>query len=504
LKIVVAILTACVLSSAAHAAPAQRADGYRGIWYSNQPTGDEYRYKYSGGFATYPQQHAPIAVYSAAANKTFFCYGGATGKPKELASMVSYFDHATGQVPRPRVVLVKKTDDAHENPTLQIDDAGHLWIFCNSHGPANNSYIFRSVKPHSIAEFEQLARTNFSYSQPWFLPGEGFLFLHTRYASGRRLLHWMTSANKPPLPLGEGRGERSYPLPEGEGLSRWSTPALLAAVENGHYQISTRRGNLVATAFNYHPTKGGLNARTNLYYLETSDMGNIWRTASGESVATPITEKLNAALVFDYESMAWEGEAPAEPRARNGSAGVSPSQTRHKLVYLKDINFDSAGRPVILYLTSGGYAPGPANDPREWWSAHWTSDSWQRRRFTTSDHNYDFGSLYIERDQWRIIAPTDPGPQPYGAGGEMVMWTSRDEGRNWTKLRQLTRDSKLNHGYARRPVNAHPQFYALWADGNPLERSESHLYFTDREGSGVWRLPAHMDKELSQPETVTN
>ena len=52
------------------------ADGYRGIWYSNQPTGDEYVYKYSGGFATYPQQHAPIAIYSARAGKTFFCYGG--------------------------------------------------------------------------------------------------------------------------------------------------------------------------------------------------------------------------------------------------------------------------------------------------------------------------------------------------------------------------------------------------------------------------------------------
>jgi hypothetical protein len=32
-------------------------DGYRGIWYFNQPSHDEYVYKYSGGFATYPQQH---------------------------------------------------------------------------------------------------------------------------------------------------------------------------------------------------------------------------------------------------------------------------------------------------------------------------------------------------------------------------------------------------------------------------------------------------------------
>ena len=36
----------------------EKADGYRGIWYSNQPTGDEYVYKYSGGLATYPQQHS--------------------------------------------------------------------------------------------------------------------------------------------------------------------------------------------------------------------------------------------------------------------------------------------------------------------------------------------------------------------------------------------------------------------------------------------------------------
>ena len=36
-------------------------DGYRGIWYMNQPVKGPYAYKYSGGFATYPQQHVPIA-----------------------------------------------------------------------------------------------------------------------------------------------------------------------------------------------------------------------------------------------------------------------------------------------------------------------------------------------------------------------------------------------------------------------------------------------------------
>jgi hypothetical protein len=448
----VGLVGTLLIGDVVRSAPADRADGYRGIWYSNQATSDEYHYKYSGGFATYPQQHVPIAIYSSAANKTFFCYGGSTGKPKELACMVSYFDHATGQVPRPRVVLVKKTDDAHENPTLSIDDTGHMWLFCNSHGPASNSYIFRSLAPYSIDEFEQITRRNFSYSEPWFVPGKGFLFLHTRYTNGRRLLHWMTSV--------DGR--------------EWSSPALLSAVEMGHYQISNRHGSRVATAFNYHPTKGGLNARTNLYYLETPDMGKTWRTAAGKVVATPVTDKHNDALVFDYEA-------------------------EHKLVYLKDINFDAVGRPVILYLTSGGYAPGPANDPREWFTAHWTGESWQRRPFATSDHNYDFGSLYIEKNLWRIIAPTDPGPQPYGAGGEMVMWTSRDKGRTWTKEKQLTHGSRFNHTYARRPVDANPQFYALWADGNPIEPSESRLYFTDRDGSHVWQLPTHMVGAFEKP-----
>ncbi len=50
--------------------------GYRGIWYMNQPSGDEYVYKYSGGLGTYCAKHKPFAVYCPQVDKTFFCYGG--------------------------------------------------------------------------------------------------------------------------------------------------------------------------------------------------------------------------------------------------------------------------------------------------------------------------------------------------------------------------------------------------------------------------------------------
>ncbi|MBX7165717.1 MAG: BNR repeat-containing protein [Pirellulales bacterium] len=429
-------------------------DGYRGIWYSNQETHDEYVYKYSGGMATYPQQHAPIAIYAEAVNKTFFVYGGTETTRQRLLHMVSYYDHATGTVPRPRILLDKQTIDAHDNPTLSIDGDGYLWIFSNAHGTARDSYIHRSAQPFAIDRFERVATTNFSYSQPWYVPGQGFLFLHTRYVSGMRRLFWMTSA--------EGRD--------------WSEPQPLAQVALGHYQISTAERGRVATALNYHPRPGGLNARTNLYYLETSDFGHSWQTAGGEPVILPLREAKNPALVRDYQD---EG----------------------RLVYLKDVRLDERGRPVILHLVSRGYAPGPANDPRTWRIARWDGAAWSFHDVTTSDHNYDFGSLDLGADgTWTLVAPTEPGPQPYGTGGQMVLWTSGDRGATWHRMKQLTHADDCNHSYARRPIGARDDFFALWADGDARKPSPSRLYYTDRAGTHVWQLPEPMTAPEARPE----
>lgn len=82
----------------------------------------------------------------------------------------------------------------------------------------------------------------------------------------------------------------------------------------------------------------------------------------------------------------------------------------------------------------------------------------------------------------------------------MVMWTSSDEGATWKQAKQLTRGSTRNHTYARRPLHAHPAFYTLWADGNGRGPSESAIYFTDRDGTKVWRLPMTMPGDFVKPE----
>ncbi|HUT09376.1 MAG TPA: BNR-4 repeat-containing protein [Thermoguttaceae bacterium] len=440
-------------------------DGYRGIWYFNQPSGDAYVYKYSGGLGTYCAKHQPFAVYCQKVNKTFFCYGGTTkNSDQELVHMVSYYDHATGMVPRPTILLNKRTSDAHDNPVISIDGQGHVWIFSTSHGRSRPSYIHRSKRPYDIDAFELVPATrepagqdvpitNFSYMQAWHVPTRGFVCFFTRYNDpAQRTSFFMTS-------------------PDGV---RWSEWLRLAAIDWGHYQISTASARKAAAVCNFHPEGKGLNWRTNLYYMETADWGKSWQSAGGDPLALPLNQPDNPALVHDYRA-----------------DGLN--------VYLKDVRLDADDRPVILYLTSRGYESGPQNDPRTWTTACWTGRRWEIRPVTTSDNNYDMGSLYLESDgRWRIIAPTEPGPQPYNPGGEIAMWQSGDRGGSWQKVKQLTHDSPRNHTYVRRPVDAHPDFYALWADGHGREPSPSTLYFCDRQGN-VSVLPREMPEDFARP-----
>lgn len=443
----------------------QPADGYRGIWYFNQKSGDEYVYKYSGGLGTYCAKHKPFAIYAPAANKTFFCYGGATpANNRQLVHCVSYYDHATGMVPRPTILLDKQTDDAHDNPVISIDDEGFIWIFSTSHGRSRPSYIHKSRKPYRVDAFDRIDATylqddrpvpltNFSYMQAWHVADKGFMCFFTRYGDPAKRTNMFMSSR--------------------DGVN-WSSWQRLAAIEWGHYQISAVGKNKVGAAFNFHPAGKGLNWRTNLYYIESLDAGATWQTVAGSPLELPLTNAANAALIHDYRA-------------------------EELNIYLKDIRYDQRDRPVILFVSSRGYASGPQNNPRTWKTARWNGNSWEIHPVTTSDNNYDTGALQLGADgTWRIIGPTDPGPQRYNPGGEMVMWLSRDQGKTWTVNKKLTSGSPMNHTYARQSVDAHPDFVAIWADGHGRQPSESRLYFCNQDGD-VFMLPPEMDQPYVKP-----
>jgi len=151
------LVIAGALPSAAGSAPARRIDGYKGIWFELGQK-SEYGDKYSGGLGTYTANHAPMAVYSATADKTFFVYGGTPAKDqRSLLAMISYYDHKTGQVPRPVVVMDKSpVNDPHDNPALNIDRHGHLWVFVSGRGRTRPGAIYRSTEPYRIDSFEKI------------------------------------------------------------------------------------------------------------------------------------------------------------------------------------------------------------------------------------------------------------------------------------------------------------------------------------------------------------
>ena len=290
----------------------------------------------------------------------------------------------------------------------------------------------------------------------------------------------MTHYDRGVLKYGSNKPRRTISFITSKDGINWSALTDIAAVEEGHYQTSGQYKNKIGTSFNFHPDTehgSGLDYRTNLYYIETSDYGKSWTNAGGDTVALPITKKKNMALIHDYHK-----------------EGLN--------VYINDVSFDTQGNPVIFYITSKGPSPGPANGPYSWHVAHWNEEKWNLYNVTTSDHNYDMGSLYTEDDkQWRIIGPAEHGPQLYCTGGEMFFWISDDQGKNWHKGAMITENSAHNHSYARRPVSANEKFYSFWADGNGLRPSASSLYFCTKSGS-LFRLPGSMPFPTGKPEQL--
>ncbi|WP_422083302.1 BNR-4 repeat-containing protein [Ulvibacterium sp.] len=434
-----------------------KINGYRGIWFElNQ----KYAYgdKYSGGLGTYTAKHIPLAVYSPKADKTFFVYGGTTNKDKRrLLCMIGSFDHKTLTVNRPTVVYDKMVvDDPHDNPVLSIGDDDHIWVFVSGRGTKRKGIKLRSVKPLSTEKFLIVTEEEFTYPQVWSTDN-GFFHFFTKY-TGVRELYFETSA--------DGR--------------TWSPTQKLAGIpsgennRSGHYQVSGsfKEGKKLATFFNRH-NNGHPDARTDLYYVQSKDYGKTWTTVQQDTLLLPISTIGSPARVIDYNS-------------------------QKKNVYLKDMQFDANGRPILLYITSNGHEPGPKNEPYEWRITQWTGQKWKTTVVCSSDHNYDMGSLYLEKDIWRIVGPTESGPQKYGTGGEIAVWVSRDDGEHWKKEKQITTSSQWNHDYVRRPIWAKAPFQFFWANGNPEKFGKSELFFGNFNGN-VYKLPYTMKNDTEKP-----
>ncbi len=453
------ILVFCLGFANAQSLTNSKTDGYRGIWFElNQKF--EYGDKYSGALGTYTAKHVPLAIYSPEVQKTFFVYGGTTSeKERYLLCMIGEYNHKTGMVSKPTVVYDKQgVNDPHDNPSLLIDDDGYIWVFVSGRGQKRPGFKFRSKKPFSIDEFKQVTEEEMTYPQPW-MTDFGFFHFFTKY-TGIRQLYFETST--------DGKN--------------WTSDKMLAAIpvnegeKSGHYQTSNVfNGKVAGTFFNRHP-QGNVDKRTDLYYVQSADFGKTWEAASGEKLKIPLVKIDSPARAVDYSS-------------------------KGKNLYLKDMGFDAVGNPACLYIRSNGAEPGPKSAPYEWCITKWDGQKWQTSVVTTSDHNYDMGSLFISEKNWKVVAPTVASPQKWGVGGELEIWVSENAGKTWKKEKTITENSEFNNSYVRRPVNFKAPFCFFWASGNPHEFSKSELWFGDFKGN-VYKLPYEMKNDFEKPEKI--
>lgn len=438
-----------------------KVNGYRPIWFElgqKYAAGD----KYSGALGTYTAKHIPLAIYSEKANKTFFVYGGTTdSRERYLLCMIGEFDHKTGLVSKPTVVCDKKgVNDPHDNPSLLIDDENYIWVFVSGRSTKRPGFKFKSKKPLSIDSFEQITEEEMTYPQPRNTR-LGYFNFFTKY-TGARQLYFESSQ---------------------DGI-HWSQDKLLAAIpvnkgeKSGHYQVSNvYEDKVLGTFFNRHPN-GIVDRRTDLYYVQTSDLGKSWTDVEGKPLKIPLTDQASPARVVDYASQS-------------------------KNVYLKDMEYDAHGNPVCLYIRSYGHEPGRRSAPYQWCITKWDGKEWHTVHITDSDHNYDMGSIFILEDTWTIAGPTSKGPQDWGVGGEIFIWKSADKGNTWGKEKQLTHSSQYSHSYVRKSMNYKSPFCFFWADGHSHNFSRSQLYIGDFEGN-VWKLPYVMEEEFVRPEKMKN
>ncbi|HEX2967939.1 MAG TPA: BNR-4 repeat-containing protein [Bacteroidales bacterium] len=451
-KILYSTLLILLIAQVNAGAQNKRADGYMGIWFRFGEPG-EFGYKFSGGLATFSSQHTSMAVYAPEVQKTFFVYcGTAAPDTSHIQIMISYFDHLTHRVPRPVIVLDKMgVKDPQDNASISIDRNGFIWVFISGRGRTRPGYIFRSNFPWSIDSFKMTYSGEILFPQTWRMNDSSIVMMYTKASKGLEL-YWTKRAG-----------------------TSWTDPRKLAGF-GGHFQVTNVNGNRLFSVFNVCPD-GNPDTRTNLYLIYTDDSGQTWKNIDDKEIQTPVCDIKNAALIHDFMS-------------------------EKKLVYIQDLNFDDNGNPVILILVSRDFKPGPSGEPREWVVVSRRNGSWNFSKICNMPHNYSLGSIYTTGDQWKVIGPSDPGPDKYGTGGELVLWTSNDNGQTWNKSVNITSGSSMNQSYARRPLNASGEFFSFWSDGDTKKFSRSHLYFTNDKGDKVWILPYKMSREYEKPERI--
>lgn len=405
---------------------------YVGIWF--EQLFENGTSKYSGGMATYSEKHRPIAIYNKTFHKTYFVFGGSNFYSGKLQVTIGYYDHHLNKFSEPEIVWEKETLDPHENASISIDNDGFIYVFANAHGNRGEARVFKSVVPGEIYQFETIypylsetgeSLSQFSYLQVWYDKVHGFLGVFTRYGFGtKRTLCFARSL--------DGRN--------------WVDFKVLSTINEGSYHISTYQNNILYVAFDQHPPNEngpGIDSRSNLYLIYSSDQGKSWSSfESEENITSPINKIDNNALVFD-------------------------THTSNFNLHLKDIITDKFNRPVVLFSENER-----TTNVCNWYLAEWSGGFRKKHLIGITDHPFDMGAMSRNQDELTILCSM--GFESGDCGGNLRKIELDLTNYRITGIREY--EQKFSN-YQKAVVNGLPDFEFFWCTGDPNGYSEVPLFY---------------------------
>jgi len=418
---------------------------YRGVWYccGKVNTLPGKTYVYSGPMATYCAWHRPMAIYHPETDATFFVFGN-----QENAPAIARYDHAGKRFSGPLILGSNPDGDAHRNPTLCIEESGHLYVFYGAHG--HPTRVLRSLAPLDITAWETRAEIpQTTYPQPWLLqPGE--LFVTYRGGGAREGTPWRFRHSRD--------GGRTWT--EGRDLAFFQNCAIygvsIAATGDYPRRVHFAWSRLGGGSPEEIASKHLWARRYNVYYAYSDDGGHTWRRSDGSVYDLPIDEA-SAEKIYDC-----------------GQRGV----------WLKDIQLDRQGNPCILFIDAE-----VSTYEGDWKIARLAGGTWSFSKIASSDHMYDDGGLAVlSENEFRVYAPTT-AVQAHEDGGEIEAYRSADRGRTWTHIQSLTSGSRLSHNNVKIVWNHERQrsrdFTAMWSYGDSIEPPETHEVRLYRYGEAM-------------------
>lgn len=346
---------------------------------------------------------------------------------------VGYYDHLSRKTVTTTIYDDLQVDD-HDNPSILIDEEGHLLVFFNSHGGPEGLYFTRSKKSEDISEWEEVrilklndptqlehGTESYTYTNPVKLSAEG----------GRIFLFWRGVDGKP-----------AYTTSEDNGKS-WSEGRILCLPERSYsfrrpyVKVASNGVDVIHIALtDGHPRNESENS---IYYMSYCD--GAFYTADGQKIRE-------------------EGTPPHQPREMDV---VYDALVTKEKGWIWDMAADQEGNPVLVYSRF------PDDQNHLYGYARWEGSSWKNFTLVNSgswfpetlegeterEPNYS-GGIVLDHEDPSIVYMSVNRDSLF----EIEEWRTKNGGKSWS-TRAITRGSSKD--------NIRPFAVQGAGEGNPLQ-----------------------------------